>query len=26
MLPAEGADATLPRLDRWATIMRQVNS
>src|SRR3981189_247344 len=26
MLPAEGADATLPRLDRWAAIMRQVNS
>jgi probable F420-dependent oxidoreductase len=26
MLPAEGADATLPRLDRWAGIMRQVNS
>src|SRR5207248_10393042 len=26
MLPAEGADATLPRLDRWASIMKQVNS
>jgi hypothetical protein len=26
MLPAEGADATLPRLDRWAQIIRQVNS
>jgi len=26
MLPAEGADKTLPRLDRWAQIMRQVNS
>src|SRR3954469_3513126 len=26
MLPAEGADATSPRLDRWAAIMRQVNS
>ena len=26
MLPAEGADATLPRLDRWAAIMKQVNS
>ena len=25
MLPAEGADATLPRLDRWAQIIRQVN-
>src|SRR5947209_718017 len=26
MLPAEGAEATLPRLDRWASIMKQVNS
>src|ERR1700724_1858519 len=26
MLPAGGPDATLPRLDRWAAIMRQVNS
>jgi hypothetical protein len=25
MLPAEGANATLPRLDRWAQIIRQVN-
>ena len=25
MLPAEGADKTLPALDRWAGIMRQVN-
>jgi len=26
MLPAEGADKTLPRLDRWAQIIKQVNS
>jgi hypothetical protein len=26
MLPAEGADKTLPRLDRWAQVMRQVNA
>jgi hypothetical protein len=26
MLPCEGTEATLPRLDRWAAIARQVNS
>ena len=26
MLPAEGADKTLPRLDHWARIMPQVNA
>jgi hypothetical protein len=25
MVPAEGADKMLPRLDKWAAIMKQVN-